>query len=204
MHTVLKGEKLSHTFYSLPTLEVARNILGKIFVRKIDNKILAGHIVEVEAYHQDGDRASHSFRGMTARNEVMFREGGFLYVYFTYGMHFCMNIVTEEKNTGAAVLIRAIEPLAGIEIMRKNRGEKISLHNLTNGPAKCCQAFSIARNENGTDLSGKTIYILDAPRIQDSSVGCSARIGIKESTELQWRFFIKGNAFVSRMKKQNA
>jgi DNA-3-methyladenine glycosylase len=194
----LNGEKLSRTFYSQPTLEVARNILGKFFVRKINEKILAGRIVEVEAYHQDGDRASHSFRGKTARNEVMFGESGYLYVYFTYGMHFCMNIVTEEKDVGAAVLIRAIEPIVGIEMMKKNRGEKIQLHNLTNGPAKCCQAFSIARSENGTDLSGNEIYILDAPRISNSFIERSMRIGINDSVELLWRFFIKGNQFVSK------
>ncbi len=192
--------KLPRSFYIRPTLDIARDVLGKIFVQKIGKKILAGRIIEVEAYHQNGDRASHSFRGKTARNEMMFREGGYLYVYFTYGMHFCMNIVTEEIDIGAAVLIRAIEPLVGTDIMQKNRGEKIKYHDLTNGPAKCCQAFGIARKHNGTDLTGSEIYILDSPMIPEPDIVVTNRIGIKESVELPWRFYIKRNKFISKLK----
>lgn len=196
--TIDESKKLPREFYVRPTLTVAREALGKIFVRRIGKITLAGRIVEVEAYHQDGDAASHSSRGKTQRNEVMFRQGGFLYVYFTYGMHFCMNIATEEEGVGAAVLIRGIEPLTGWEVMRKNRGEHLALHNLTNGPAKCTQAFHIARPENGVDLCGEKIFLLDAPIIAEKNVMRTERIGIRVSTDLKWRFFEKGNAWVSR------
>lgn len=197
---LLAGEKLPISFYVRPTLEVARDVLGKIFVRRLGKKIIAGRIVEVEAYHQDGDFASHSSHGKTKRNEVMFGIGGLLYVYFTYGMHYCMNIVTEEQGVGAAVLIRAIEPIEGIAHMKQHRGKSIKLHDLTNGPAKCTEAFHIARNENGIDLTGDTIYVLDAPRVSESDIGRSTRIGTTRSPDLHWRFFIQGNPFVSRGK----
>ena len=196
--TIDESKKLPREFYVRPTLTVAREVLGKIFVRRIGKITLAGRIVEVEAYHQDGDASSHSSRGKTQRNEVMFRQGGFLYVYFTYGMHFCMNIATEGEGVGAAVLLRGIEPLLGWEVMRKNRGDHISLHNLTNGPAKCTQAFQIARRENGVDLCGENIFLLDAPRIAEEHVLRTERIGIRASTDLKWRFFVKGNAWVSK------
>ena len=108
------------SFYLRPTLQVARNLLGRHIVRKVDTKLLVGRIVEVEAYCKR-DPASHAFRGRTRRNDVMFWEGGHLYVYFTYGMHYCANVVTGNEGIGEAVLIRAVEPLAGIEVMKKNR-----------------------------------------------------------------------------------
>ncbi|MGD0038294.1 MAG: DNA-3-methyladenine glycosylase, partial [Bacteroidota bacterium] len=111
---------LPRSFYLCPTLQVARDLLGKHIIRKIDDKLLIGKIVEVEAYCK-GDPASHAFRGRTKRNDVMFWEGGHLYVYFTYGMHFCANVVTGNEGIGEAVLIRAVEPLAGIEMMKINR-----------------------------------------------------------------------------------
>ena len=134
-------------------------------MRHIGKKLLIGKIVEVEAYCE-GDSASHSFRGRTRRNDVMFWEGGHLYVYFTYGMHFCANVVTRKEGIGEAVLIRAVEPLMGIDIMDANRFSNLqslnykSIINLTNGPAKFCQAFGIARKENGIDLLGKEISII--------------------------------------------
>ncbi len=121
-------------------------------------------------------------------------------MYFTYGMHYCMNIATEKKGIGAAVLIRALEPIDGVALMRKNRGEHHSLRNLMNGPAKCAQAFGITRRENGVDLLGNEIFLCDADSIDESLIGCSARIGITQSVDLQWRFFIKGNPFVSKQK----
>ncbi|MDT8324338.1 MAG: DNA-3-methyladenine glycosylase, partial [Bacteroidota bacterium] len=126
---------LSPEFYRRPTLSVARDLLGKVFVRRDGKRLLSGRIVEVEAYHQDGDEAAHSFGGERGRNRVMFRDGGVLYVYFTYGMHFCMNVVTEREGTGAAVLIRALEPLDGVALMRANRGAGKSDFELTNAPA---------------------------------------------------------------------
>lgn len=134
----------------------------------------------------------------------MFGEGGYLYVYFTYGMHFCANVVTGREGKGEAVLIRAVEPVEGVEVMRKNRGigatgrggngEK----NVTNGPAKLCQAFAIGRKENGTDLLGDEIFIVEGETIPGKMIGRSSRIGIRNGVEKQWRFFVKGNEWVTR------
>jgi DNA-3-methyladenine glycosylase len=195
---------LPRSFYFRPTLQVARNLLGKYIVRKIGIKLLIGKIVEVEAYCE-GDPASHAFRGRTKRNDVMFWEGGYLYVYFTYGMHFCANVVTGKEGTGEAVLIRAIEPIAGIEIMMKNR-QKGRLHlldgayltNLTNGPAKFCQAFDISRKENGSDLLDGEISITEGESIPSKLIKRSSRIGIQQGVEKKWRFFIAGNIWVAR------
>src|ERR1700741_2664024 len=148
----MKFKKLPRSFYLRPTLVVAKDLLGKYLVRKFRRQYLIGKIVEVEAYLGEKDPASHAYRGITKRNEVMFREGGHLYVYFTYGMHFCSNIVTEEEGIGHAVLLRAVEPIEGVNLMMKRRNG--TLENLTNGPAKLCQAFGITRKENGTDLLG--------------------------------------------------
>jgi DNA-3-methyladenine glycosylase len=194
-------KKLPRSFYIQPTITVAKQLLGKIFVRKIGDEILSGKIVEVEAYLGEKDPASHAYRGKTKRNELMFQTGGHLYVYFTYGMHFCANIVTEEADKGRAVLIRAVEPLTGIEIMKKNRKRVFTEHsliNLTNGPAKFCQAFGIAREQNGTDLLGDEIYLTDGVGIPASKIVATTRIGIKTGTDKKWRFYIKGNPLVSK------
>jgi DNA-3-methyladenine glycosylase len=197
---------LPRSFYFRPTLQVARDLLGKHVVRKIGNKLLIGKIVEVEAYCK-GDPASHAFRGKTKRNDVMFWEGGHLYVYFTYGMHFCSNVVTGNEGIGEAVLIRAVEPLAGIEVMTKNRFHNFQSHNhkslinLTNGPAKFCQAFGIARKENGSDLLNGEIIIAAGEPVPSKLIKRSSRIGIQQGVEKKWRFFIKGNQWVSKLEK---
>jgi DNA-3-methyladenine glycosylase len=194
-------KKLPRSFYTRSALLVAQDLLGKILVRKIGKSILSGKIVEVEAYLGVKDQASHAYRGKTKRNEVMFREGGYLYVYFTYGMHFCANIVTGEQDEGEAVLIRALEPVTGIEVMKRNRGFAKSAgttHTLTNGPAKLCQALGIGRKENGTDLLGNKIFVVDGDSIPKSSIGASIRIGISRGKEKKWRFYMKGNNWVSR------
>jgi DNA-3-methyladenine glycosylase len=194
---------LPRSFYLRPTLQVARDLLGKRVVRKIGSRLLTGKIVEVEAYGK-GDPASHAYHGRTQRNDVMFWEGGYLYVYFTYGMHFCANVVTGNEGIGEAVLIRAVEPITGIEIMTRNRFPDLQSHNLkslftlTNGPAKFCQAFDIVRKENGSDLLDGEIIIIDNKRVPSSSIARSARIGIRNGLEKKWRFFIKGNSWVSR------
>jgi len=201
--TLNKPIKLKREFYTRNLLFVARELLGKIIVKRSGGKILSGKIVEVEAYHGDYDQASHAFRGKTKRNEVMFNEGGCLYVYFTYGAHFCANIVVGKKGKGIAVLIRAIEPVEGIDVMIKNRfGREIiqdkEKYSLTNGPGKLCQALGINRTHNGTDLTGNEIFILDQPKLKGKEIGVGKRIGITRSVDLQWRFFIKDNPFVSR------
>ena len=190
----------SREWYRRPTLDVARGLLGAVFVRYLPEATLTGRIVEVEAYHGPTDEASHAFRGRTPRNEAMFHAGGCLYVYFTYGMHYCMNVVTETAGTGAAVLIRAIEPLGGVDLMRRNRGDRIAFHDLTNGPAKCCKAFGVGRAQDGASLLGPEFLILPGESVPDQHVVRSARIGIRRSADLPWRISIKGNPFVSRPK----
>jgi DNA-3-methyladenine glycosylase len=185
---------------------VARELLGKYFVRHHKRTRFVGRIVETEAYRGKLDPAAHTFRGKTKRNEVMYWGGGHLYVYFTYGMHFCANVVTGGKESGEAVLIRAIEPLKGIEKMVKNRvgirhlrtSSGSAPQNLTNGPAKLCEALAIRREQNGTDLLGDEIYLLDAPPLAAANVARSTRIGITNGKEKKWRFTIKTSRWVSR------
>jgi len=197
------NKKLPREFYLRPVLKVATDLLGKILVKNEGTKLLAGKIVEVEAYDGSKDEASHSFRGKTKRNEVMFWQGGYLYVYFTYGVHHCCNVVTGKEGYGAAVLIRAIEPLIGIETMAyrrfgKKKIDEKQLLNLTNGPGKICEAFAFNRSHSGLDLTGNKVYIIDVPSVKKSQIGISKRIGITKSTELPWRFFIKDSKFLSR------
>jgi DNA-3-methyladenine glycosylase len=192
--------KLSRPFYTRPTRRVARELLGKLLVRRRGTEILAARIVEVEAYLDRGDPASHAFRGRTRRNEVMFREGGHLYVYFTYGMHFCCNVVTERNGRGCAVLLRAAEPFRGIRTMARNRRKsETDLEALCSGPAKLCEALGISRGENGTDLTGRTIWIAeDTASRRKQNVRRSTRIGIRNGREHLWRYYVGGNRFVSR------
>jgi DNA-3-methyladenine glycosylase len=179
---------------------------GKYLVHRTGGKLLIGKIVEVEAYLGEVDPASHAYRGRTRRNEVMFESGGHLYVYFTYGMHFCCNVVTEKEGYGRAVLLRAVEPVEGIERMAANRGIDISsagrpdkqLLQLTNGPAKLCEAFGITREQNGADLLGKNLFITRGEERPGIRLASSPRIGIKRGIEKRWRFYIRGNPFVSK------
>lgn len=158
---------------------------------------MSGRIVEIEAYIGN-DPASHAARGMTERNKVMFEDGGISYVYFTYGMHFCFNIVTERKGFPAAVLVRALEPLDGIQVMKKLRKTNI-IENLTNGPAKLCQAMQIDRKLNGIKLNKKELFLTDDGfLVKAKDIGVSNRIGIKVGMEKKWRFFLKNNKFLSR------
>jgi len=193
---------LSRSFYLRPTLDVARDLLGMYLVKQEKSGRAAGRIVEVEAYLGSQDPASHAFRGKTPRNEVMFHRGGHLYVYFTYGMHFCCNVVTEKEGIGNAVLVRALEPVEGIPLMRRRRKLKESeTKGLCNGPAKLCQALHIAREQNGTDLCGSKIWMEQREEeIADAEVATSSRVGIRHGRELLWRFFVKGNCFVSTTK----
>jgi DNA-3-methyladenine glycosylase len=199
----IKDKKLPRDFYTRKLLTVAKELLGKIFVRINDNNLLlSGKIVEVEAYDGSFDQAAHTFKGKTPRNEVMFRQGGYLYVYFTYGMYYCCNVVTGNENEGKAVLLRAIEPLEGIARMAVNRFQKDfindkELRNLGNGPGKLCMAFGITKEYNGTDLSGERIFLLDQKKIPEENIISTTRIGITKSVELPWRFYIKNNPYVS-------
>ena len=203
MTDFLKAKKLSRSFYKRELLDVARDLLGKTLVKVYGKNILAGKIVEVEAYHGDIDKAAHSYGGITKRNEIMFEEGGYLYVYFTYGVHHCCNVVTGKKGQGTAILIRAIEPISGVNKMIRNRfgrslrNEK-EIFNLTSGPGKVCQSLGINRKHSGLDLTGEKIFILDSAKVNDKEIGVSKRIGISKSVNLPWRFYIKNNPYLSR------
>ena len=197
--------KLKKDFYNGNVLNVAKNLLGKYFVvkdKKSDCKLIA-KIVEVEAYDGRIDEAAHTFNGKTERNSIMFEEGGYLYVYFTYGIHFCANVVTGSKDEGTAVLLRAMEPIKGSDLFLKRRfGNKdfseLEKINMLNGPAKICQAFGLTRDHNGTNLLLKDIYITEGEKIRSKDIVSTERIGIKKSTELKWRFYIKNSPFISK------
>jgi DNA-3-methyladenine glycosylase len=161
--------------------------------------MLSGKIVETEAYRGKDDPASHAYRGLTKRNAVMFGDSGRAYIYFAYGAHFCLNITTEMEGRAGAVLIRALEPIHGIEFMKKNRGID-ELTELTNGPGKLTKAMRIGLDLNGEDLiTSQRLYILEG-KTRNFEVKSSARIGIKDGLEHRWRYFINCNPFVSKGK----
>jgi DNA-3-methyladenine glycosylase len=189
---------LPREFYTRSTLIVAEELLGKELVRNINDGTLAGRIVEAEAYLGSKDPGSHAHRGITPRNQVMFGKGGFAYVYFTYGMHYCFNVVTEEPSVPGAVLIRALEPTKGVEVMARNRGHK-SLLNLTNGPAKLTKALDITKVQNGLDLTKRgALFIIDSSVKSDFEVVSAKRVGLSAGADKPWRFYVKKNKFVSR------
>ena len=198
--SLIRGKKLERDFYLQDTIFVAQNLLGKHLYRRYRGKYLIGKIVETEAYRED-DPASHTYNGKTQRNEVMYWTGGHLYVYFTYGMHYCCNVVTEVEGRGCAVLIRAVEPLEDIKTMMKfrNFSNNVKIYNLTNGPAKVCQAFAITKKDNGKDLCEDEIFIVDSNiRLNNDEIERAKRIGIKDGLEKQWRFYIKNSLWVSK------
>jgi DNA-3-methyladenine glycosylase len=168
---------LNRQFYARETLAVAGALLGKKLVRKYSGNILSGLICEIEAYLGSTDSASHAFKGKTPRNTVMFGCAGRAYVYFVYGMHYLLNVVTEEEENPCAILIRAIVPLDGIEYMQLNRGR--SGKDLSDGPAKLCQALAIDKSLNGWDLTaGKKLWMEDRPSIPGRFIKRGPRIGI--------------------------
>jgi DNA-3-methyladenine glycosylase len=194
---------LPRQFYQRDTMTVSKDLLGKILVYGSGDNTTAGKIVETEAYRGPEDQAAHSSGGRrTPRNEVMFRNKGYAYIYFIYGLYHCFN-VTAGKILGKpeAVLIRALEPVAGEQIMAKRRGPKIRNHiNLTNGPSKLCMAMNLTRSQNATDLTIPPLYIKDTPPIPPEDIVETTRIGVDYAGEWKskpWRFYIKQNAFVS-------
>lgn len=174
---------------------VARRLLGCELVRQIDGQTVRVRIVETEAYDQT-DAASHSYNGCTPRTDVMFGSPGHLYVYFTYGMHYCCNIVVGEEGYGAAVLIRAVEPLEGKAVLEKRRRGKTGIE-LTNGPAKLCQALGIDKQMNGHDLHNVPLQLIVQPKVSDDKVVSTTRVGINRAKDQPWRFYIKDNPYVS-------
>jgi len=185
---------LDKTFYELGTLKVARALIGKKLVRQIDGLKLSGMIIETEAYCGEEDSACHAHRGMTKRNSVMFGPPGHAYVYFTYGMHYLLNLVTEAEGKPCAVLIRALLPIAGLEEMETRRKRKGN--ELTNGPAKLCQALGIDKSLNGWNLTaGNELWVEDYKNIPAKLITATPRIGINYAREQHrkalWRFVVK-------------
>ena len=174
---------------------VAARLVGCLLVREIDGQTLIGRIVETEAYDQQ-DAASHSYKGQTPRTEVMFGPAGRLYVYFTYGMHYCCNVVTGAVGHGSAVLIRAIEPLEGQAAMSQRRHGRAG-EQLTNGPAKLCQALGIDRRLNGHDLTTQPLQLIMQPALTPTAVVQTTRIGLSHAVDVPWRFYERSNPYVS-------
>jgi DNA-3-methyladenine glycosylase len=176
---------------------VARDLLGRLLVRRDPGGLLVGRIVECEAYQED-DPASHSYRGRTPRTEVMFGPAGHLYVYFSYGNHWCCNLVTGRTGEGSAVLLRAVEPLVGLDVMATRRGVAAP-RLLCAGPGRLTQAFDITRVENGLDVTmDQAVFLSAGTRIPEDRVGTSPRVGISSARDRPWRFFETGSPFVSR------
>jgi DNA-3-methyladenine glycosylase len=186
---------LARSFYDRPATVVARELLGKALLRKLDGRWLGGWIVETEAYLAEGDLASHSARGKTPGNAAMFGPPGTLYVYPIHA-RYCMNTVTENEGIGSAVLIRAIQPVWGIASMQENRGHD-DLRRLTRGPAMLCQAMQVDRSLDAVDLAATKKVMITEGQLDASDVTETARIGISSSQHLKLRYFIDGNWFVS-------
>ncbi|KPL05572.1 MAG: hypothetical protein AMJ73_00110 [candidate division Zixibacteria bacterium SM1_73] len=185
------------SFYSRPTLEVLSDLIGMVLVHRSEQGTTSGVIVEAEAYRGENDPASFAFRGRTKKSEMLYGEPGKAFVYVCYGIHFLLNIVTEEKGFPAAVLIRAAEPLSGILLM-KDRRRTQNLQNLCSGPAKLCQAFAIDLSLNGVSLySSRSPLLLKKGEKKGMELSWSPRIGIREGKERLWRASLKNSPFVS-------
>ena len=198
-----KNMILQRPFYQRDTVTVAKDLLGKIFVHESSQGMTSGRIVETEAYKGPEDQAAHSSGGRrTPRNEVMFGEKGHAYVYFIYGMYYCVNVTTGNVlGKPEAVLLRALQPVAGKEIMAKRRGTKqTEAIKLTNGPSKLCIAMDISRPQNKTDLTSPPLYIKDASPVFPDDLVKTKRIGVDYAGKWKnnpWRFYIKENKYVS-------
>jgi DNA-3-methyladenine glycosylase len=187
---------IPRSFYARDTVEVAQDLLGKILVRKINGNTISGIIIETEAYRHKDDAASHSFGGMTERNKSMYGEVGRAYVYFTYGMHYCVNAVARSQDYDAgAVLIRSLVPQHGMDFMSRQRKTR-DISNLTNGPAKLTQALNITKKEYDEDLTKRTnLYVVEGHKVKRSEIKTGPRIGIKKATDKAWNFKIVKNIF---------
>lgn len=197
------GRRLPRRFYARDPRVVAPELLNKLLVRA-DGR--AGRIVEVEAYCGEEDAAAHTFRGRTARNATMFGPPGHLYVYFTYGMHWCANTVCGRDGEGVGVLMRAIEPVYGIEQMREARGLPARALDIGSGPARLAQAMSITGSANGLDLvrAEQGISVVDDGTPAPETPGNGPRIGIARAMEFPWRWYVADNPHVSRMPRRRS
>ena len=188
---------LARSFYDRDTVTVARDLLGKILVRKIDGNTISGVIVETEAYRYKDDPASHTYGGLTERNKAMFGQVGRAYVYFTYGMHYCVNAVARSPDYDAgAVLIRSLVPKKGVHFMSRQR-KTDDISNLANGPAKLTQALKITKKEYGEDLTKRSsLYVIEGMEIKKSEILPGPRIGIKKANDKMWNFKITKNVLL--------
>jgi DNA-3-methyladenine glycosylase len=198
-----RSRLLPRTFFLHDTISVARALLGCLLWRRLDDgEILTARIVETEAYLGANDSASHARRGLRSeRNRSMYLEGGHAYVYFTYGMHWCLNVVTQERDLAEAVLLRAAEPVRGIEEMRRRRPKAKKDTDLMSGPGKICMALDIDKRLDGESLRGESLWLTAAaPLVVESEIAVSTRIGVDnagESAAWPLRFFLRGNRHVS-------
>lgn len=206
---IKKHKKLPREFYNRDAHAVARDLLGKVMVRKTSEGVVKGRIMEVEVYkgtEESMDHACHAFpMKRTNRTEMMFGEAGHAYIYLIYGMYCCINIVCNEENVPECVLIRALEPMDGVELMRERRKQE-KMTALCSGPGKLCQALALTREENGMDLCGEEFYVEEDEGHEDFEITASKRINIdyaKEAVDFTWRYTIKGSTFLS-VKDKNA
>jgi DNA-3-methyladenine glycosylase len=188
------GPVLRRGFYERPTETVARELLGKVLARGAT----AGVIVETEAYLGAGDLAAHASRGLTDRTRVIFGPPGHAYVYFIYGMYECLNLVAEPEGSPGCVLIRALQPVAGVSIMKRRRPNARKLEDLASGPGKLTLAMGITRAENGVDVTQGALVVREPGQSSPFDVDVTPRIGIRHCADWPLRFLIRGNSFVSR------
>jgi DNA-3-methyladenine glycosylase len=205
--------KLPRSFYDRPTLDVARDLLGKVLVHRRGRTVTSGVIVEVEAYIGEDDPACHAAPGRTKRNEPLYGPPGFSYVYLNYGIHSLVNVITESDGSPAAVLIRALEPLDGIQVMRRRRAKlskgrratdasALAVHDLCRGPGNLTMAMGISLDENRLDLLGDRLFVEDR-RVKVGAIEWGPRVGIRVGIDHPWRAFIAGNPAVSRAIKSS-
>ena len=197
MTAARSGRALPISFYDRPTEQVARDLLGAVLECTTPLGTASGRIVETEAYLGPDDPACHAVAGLTERTRNLHCPPGIAYVYFIYGVHWCFNAVTREEGHGSAVLVRAVEPLAGVDLMRERRGNVRRDADLTNGPGKLCQALGIDGAMDGTRLTQPPLRILAAPPVEGSDVEITPRIGITRAADLPLRWLVRGNPYVS-------
>lgn len=188
------------SFYLQDTVGAARQLLGKLLVHRTPEGAAGGMIVETEAYVGAVDKACHTYNGISPRTEIMFAEGGVAYVYLIYGMYHCFNAVTGSAGEGDAVLIRALEPVFGLDLMRRRRGQR-DLRKLCSGPGKLCQALAIGKTQYGLDLTGEELFIADFRTIPEELVARGPRINVdyaEEAVDFPWRFLVRDSKYVSR------
>ena len=193
----MTSPRLLREFFARDPVVLARDLLGRVLFYKTPEGLLAGRIVETEAYTGAADPASHAFRGRTARNAVMFGPAGHAYVYFTYGMHYCLNVTAEAPGTAGAVLLRALEPLAGVEMMRA-RGDHGPESRLLSGPGKIGRAFGLSLDDNGRDFTRGPLGLAAGTPVPTREVAISRRIGISRAVDLPYRFAVASSRSVSK------